>query len=349
MSEKNNSRTRRRASRSAGPPIDEVRNEALSASDPDRSDAVEPGTAVPGSAHVRGEEPDKTDTGVVAGAGGADANTVKVEASAAESAADTVAPSSDTAKADADTVKLSSDTAKSDADTLELSTEAEKADADTVKLSTGMAKKDAGTVEPDANTVKLNTASAQADADTVKLDKASSGAADSNSADDKRPRRSAARILAVAASTILALALVAGAVISVFAVRSTEERDALRAEYIQTARQTVLNLTTIRADTAKEDIDRILTMASGEFKDEFNGRVDPFTEVVKQAKVQSTGEVVEAALESSDDNSARVLVAAKQTVTNAGQEGPQLRYYRFRITVTNSDSGMTASDVEFVA
>lgn len=293
MSEKNNSRTRRRASRSAGPPIDEVRNEALSASDPDRSDAVEPGTAVPGSARVRGEEPDKTDTGVVAGAGGAD--------------------------------------------------------ADTVKLSTGTAKTDAGTVEPDADTVKLNTASAQAEADTVKLDKASSGATDSNSADDKRPRRSAARILAVAASTILALALVAGAVISVFAVRSTEERDALRAEYIQTARQTVLNLTTIRADTAKEDIDRILTMASGEFKDEFNGRVDPFTEVVKQAKVQSTGEVVEAALESSDDNSARVLVAAKQTVTNAGQEGPQLRYYRFRITVTNSDSGMTASDVEFVA
>lgn len=307
MSEKNNSRTRRRASRSAGPPIDEVRNEALSASDPDRGDAVEPGTAVPGSARVRGEEPDKTDTGVVAGAGGADADTVK------------------------------------------LSTEAEKVDADTVKLSTGTAKTDAGTVEPNADTVKLNTASAQADADTVKLDKASSGTADSSSADDKRPRRSAARILAVAASTILALALVAGAVISVFAVRSTEERDALRAEYIQTARQTVLNLTTIRADTAKEDIDRILTMASGEFKDEFNGRVDPFTEVVKQAKVQSTGEVVEAALESSDDNSARVLVAAKQTVTNAGQEGPQLRYYRFRITVTNSDSGMTASDVEFVA
>ncbi len=41
MSEKNNSRTRRRASRSAGPPIDDLRTEALSASDTDRSDAVE--------------------------------------------------------------------------------------------------------------------------------------------------------------------------------------------------------------------------------------------------------------------------------------------------------------------
>ncbi|VFB01071.1 Uncharacterised protein [Nocardia cyriacigeorgica] len=336
MSEKNNSRTRRRASRSAGPPVDEVHNEALSASEPDRSDAVEPGTAVPGSAHVRGQETDKTDTRPVAGAGGADADTVKLEAGATRPAADAVERSAATAKADADTVKLSTGTAKVDADTVRFSADRVQTDADTVKLSAGTVK----------------GASAQSDTDTVKLDKASSGKADdsrsADAADGDRPRR-AVRILAVAASTIVALALVAGAVISVFAVRSTDERDALRAEYIQTARQTVLNLTTIRADTAKEDIDRILTMASGEFKDEFNGRVDPFTEVVKQAKVQSTGEVVEAALESSDDNSARVLVAAKQTVTNAGQEGPQLRYYRFRITVTNSDSGMTASDVEFVA
>lgn len=309
MSEKNNSRTRRRASRSAGPPVDEVRAEALPASDPDRSDAVEPGTAVPGSAHVRGQEPDKPDTGMVAAS------------EAAEGRGDTAASEADRVDADADTVKTGA------------------AEADTVKLSSGAA---------DADTVKLSTATANPDADTVKLDKASPDKGD-HSAEDERPGRSALRILAVAASAIVALALVAGAVISVFAVRSADERDALRAEYIQTARQTVLNLTTIRADTAKEDIDRILTMASGEFKDEFNGRVDPFTEVVKQAKVQSTGEVVEAALESSDDDSARVLVAAKQTVTNAGQEGPQLRYYRFRITVTNSDAGMTASDVEFVA
>lgn len=317
MSETHNSRTRRRASRSAGPPVDETRTEAI-ASDRDRSAAVGPGTAVPGSAHVRGET-DKTDTGASAGADGVEPDAVEAEAKMLKLGADAVEP-------DADTVKLGSGAAKPD--------------ADTVKLGAGDVAQKAESAAADADTAKP-------DVDTVKLDKASAGEADD--ADEKRPRRSAARILAVAASTIVALALVAGAVISVFAVRSAEERDALRAEYIQAARQTVLNLTTIHADTAREDIDRILTMASGEFKDEFNGRVDPFTEVVKQAKVESTGEIVEAALESSDDDSARVLVAAKQTVKNAGQEGPQLRYYRFRITVTNSDSGMTASDVEFVA
>lgn len=162
--------------------------------------------------------------------------------------------------------------------------------------------------------------------------------------------RSWKRTLATVAATVLVLALVAGAVLSVFAVRSTEDRDARRNAYLQTARQTVLNLTTIRADTAKEDIDRILTMASGEFKTEFDGRVDPFTEIVKQAKVVSHGEVVEAAIERDDEDSATVLVAAKQTLTNAGQEEPQQRFYRFRVTVTKGDDGsLKSSDVEFVA
>ncbi|WP_280201459.1 hypothetical protein, partial [Nocardia cyriacigeorgica] len=61
MSEKNNSRTRRRASRSAGPPVDEVRNEALSASDPDRSDAVEAPQGRPGQTQKIGAGPGPND------------------------------------------------------------------------------------------------------------------------------------------------------------------------------------------------------------------------------------------------------------------------------------------------
>ncbi|WP_454194871.1 hypothetical protein [Nocardia sp. Marseille-Q1738] len=161
--------------------------------------------------------------------------------------------------------------------------------------------------------------------------------------------RGIVRILALAASALLVLALVCGATLSVFAMRSAHERDERRAEYLQTARQAIVNLTTIRADSAKQDIDRILSLASGEFKTEFDGRVDPFTSIVQQAKVVSSGEIVEAALESDDDSSARVLVAAKQTLTNAGQAEPQTRYYRFRVTVSRGDSGLTVSDVEFVA
>ncbi|BDT92707.1 hypothetical protein IFM12275_26830 [Nocardia sputorum] len=157
------------------------------------------------------------------------------------------------------------------------------------------------------------------------------------------------RILAMAAAALLVVALVCGATLSALAMRSAHQRDERRAEYVETARQAIVNLTTIRADSAKQDIDRILSLASGEFKTEFDGRVDPFTSIVQQAKVVSSGEIVEAALESDDDRSGRVLVAAKQTLTNAGQAEPQTRYYRFRVTVARGDSGLTVSDVEFVA
>ncbi|MFC8528353.1 hypothetical protein [Nocardia sp. NPDC057227] len=163
------------------------------------------------------------------------------------------------------------------------------------------------------------------------------------------PARSWKRLALTAAAAIAAIAIAASAVLTTLAVRENDARDERRNEYLQTARQTVLNLTTIRADSAREDIDRILSVASGDFKTEFDGRVDPFTDIVQQAKVVSTGEIVEAALERDDENSAQVLVAAKQTLTNAGQAEPQTRYYRFRVTIARGDEGLTASKVEFVA
>ncbi|MET7768020.1 hypothetical protein [Nocardia sp. NPDC005366] len=164
-----------------------------------------------------------------------------------------------------------------------------------------------------------------------------------------KPKRRAWPIAAAVAAALLAVLTVIGAGTVTYLAHEGNQRDDRRAEYLQTARQAVLNLTTIRADSAKEDIDRILSMASGQFKNEFDGRVDPFMSIVQQAKVVSNGEVVDAAIQTDDEDSAQVLVAAKQTLTNAGQAEPQTRYYRFRVTVTRGDSGLTASKVEFVA
>ncbi|APE37963.1 hypothetical protein BOX37_02480 [Nocardia mangyaensis] len=155
-------------------------------------------------------------------------------------------------------------------------------------------------------------------------------------------------VLALAAAIVLVLALVVGAGFAAFTAYSANQDEDLRAQYTETARQAVLNLTTIRAETAKEDIDRILSVASGDFKTEFDGRVDPFMDVVKQANVVSTGEVVESGIVTADDESAQVLVAAKQMVSNNGSPEPQSRQYRFRVTVSNADTGMTVSKVEFV-
>ncbi|WP_433625144.1 hypothetical protein [Nocardia sp. CA-120079] len=156
-------------------------------------------------------------------------------------------------------------------------------------------------------------------------------------------------IAGAAAAAVVAIALVIGTGVFAYNLHTASDRDARRADYVQTAKQAILNLTTIKDDTAKADIDRVLAVASGELKAEYSQRKDAYASVVEQAKVKATGEIIESAIESEDGDSARVLVAAKQTLTNAGMADPQTRYYRFRVTVTRGDNGITASQVEFVA
>lgn len=314
-------RTRRRASRTAGPPpAEDAATEKLEtgAGDPGATAAAE--TVATGKAAGSAEQ---TGTGATK-AGAASAKPAKTEPATAATEAAT----------EKETVGIG---------------EKSTAEPVTEKVTSGEATEGA----------TGSAAAAESPAETVQLVKAGAAteqAGDDSAADGAGTTEAAAsgpswkRIAALTAAAVLVIGLVAAAVVSVFAVQSTQQRDERRAEYVATARQTVLNLTTIRADTAKEDIDRILTMASGEFKTEFDGRVDPFTEIVKQAKVVSTGEVVEAAVERDDANSAVILVAAKQTLTNAGSQEQQQRFYRFRVTVQRADDGtLTASDVKFVA
>ncbi|TQM29032.1 hypothetical protein [Nocardia bhagyanarayanae] len=314
-------RARRRASRSAGPPED-------------ASSVTEKVTERVGAAAVQG-----------AGSAGA-AKGVGAESGATVREADSV--SREVRAERADSVGLTKSVGAESADSVELTKSVGAESADSVGLTKGEAAK-AGS----ADSAKDSDSAGSPSVDLGKSEAAKSAAADSDepddaSADSSRDQLGIGRIVAMAASAVLVLALVAGAVVSTIVARSADAREQRRTEYVQTARQAILNLTTIRADSAKEDIDRILSMASGQFKTEFDGRVDPFLSIVQQAKVVSNGEIVEAALESDADDSAKVLVAAKQTLTNAGQAEPQTRYYRFRVTVTRGDSGLSASNVEFV-
>lgn len=155
---------------------------------------------------------------------------------------------------------------------------------------------------------------------------------------------------AVAVVVLSIMGLIGSGGFAFYHHRQVEQVQARRAEYVQTARQAVLDLTTINDNTAGQDIDRVLSVLSGDLKKDLSQNRDAYQKVVQQIKIKATGQVTEAAIESDDANSARVLVVAKQTLTNAGtNDGPQERNYRFRVTLTRGDKGVTASDVEFVA
>lgn len=165
---------------------------------------------------------------------------------------------------------------------------------------------------------------------------------------EERPHSRPRSSLGWGLTGLLIVALLAATVVLLFDHRSAQERDNRRQAFVDTARQTVLNLTTIHPETAKEDVDRIVAGASGQFLEEFQGREEPFVDVVKAADVTTDGEIIEAGIESETKISANVLVAARTMVTSADQPAPSPRDFRMRVTVSEVDGKLTASKVEFV-
>lgn len=117
--------------------------------------------------------------------------------------------------------------------------------------------------------------------------------------------------------------------------------------YVATARQGAVNLTTINYTQVDTDVQRILDLATGAFRDDFEQRAKPFEEVVKAAQSKSEGTVTDAGLESQRGDSAQVLVAvAVKSRTAGGEEAP--REWRMRIEVRSVGDDAKVSNVVFV-
>jgi Mce-associated membrane protein len=125
------------------------------------------------------------------------------------------------------------------------------------------------------------------------------------------------------------------------------EAQAQRDLFVQTARQGAVNLTTINYSEVDTDVQRILDLATGAFRDDFEQRSKPFIEVVKAAQSKSEGTVTDAGLESQRGDSAQVLVAvAVKSRTAGGEEAP--REWRMRIEVRSVGDDAKVSNVVFV-
>ncbi|OBA61954.1 Mce protein [Mycobacterium sp. 1100029.7] len=125
------------------------------------------------------------------------------------------------------------------------------------------------------------------------------------------------------------------------------QAQAQREQFVQVARQGAVNLTTINYTQVDSDVQRILDLATGTFRDDFEQRAKPFIEVVKAAQSKSEGTVTDAGLESQGGDSAQVLVAvAVKSRTAGGDEAP--REWRMRIEVRSVGNDAKVSNVVFV-
>lgn len=179
-------------------------------------------------------------------------------------------------------------------------------------------------------------------------DKKAVPVSDSAAGEATKTKRSPKSLAIAGIAGVLLVALIAAAVILAVLRYQVQADNEKRQEYVDAAKQAVLNLTTIHPESAQDDVARIIDGSTGEFREDFEGRRDPFVSVVQDSQVKTDGTIVEAAMEKFTDGPSTVLVAAKTTVSSADQPEPADRDFRMRVTVVDEDGTLKASKLEFV-
>jgi Mce-associated membrane protein len=153
-------------------------------------------------------------------------------------------------------------------------------------------------------------------------------------------------VLAALAAAVLALLVVAA--VPAVRVLGGWSRASDRSAAVAAARQETLNLTTVSFRTADRDVRRMLDCATGAFREQFDQRAKPFLDTVREARVESTGSIADAGVESTAADMVTVLVAATAQVSNAAGPGATPRDYRLRLVVRHEAGRWLVADVSFV-
>jgi Mce-associated membrane protein len=203
-------------------------------------------------------------------------------------------------------------------------------------------------VDVDSTADELDAEGAEDIEDAEDIDEAEAEAAQSDA--KRRVPVWVSRIphpIAVGVAIIVALLGVGGWL--GFRVHQDQQVQADRGLYLQVARQTAINLTTINYAEVDADIKRVLDSATGGFHDEFQNRSQPFVEVVKKVQSKTEGTIAEAGLLNYTKDQAQVLVAisVKTSMANAPAD-QEPRRWRMRLTVDKTGDGAKVSNVEFV-
>jgi Mce-associated membrane protein len=160
-----------------------------------------------------------------------------------------------------------------------------------------------------------------------------------------KPVRPAVMSAGLVAATVITTALALWLALGLHEQRETDQR---RQGILAAARQSALNFTSLDYRHYDRDSANVLAGATGEFKKQFTAQTDQLTKLVAQNKSVSEGQVLEAGLVRSDENSARVLVVADSKVTNTAVPEGEARTYRLQLDLVHKDGRWLTSDVEFV-
>jgi Mce-associated membrane protein len=119
-------------------------------------------------------------------------------------------------------------------------------------------------------------------------------------------------------------------------------------QFVDAARAGVTALLSIDHTRAEADVQRVLELSTGAFREDFQRSADDFVKTAVDSKAVTTGTVNAAALDTLEGDSGVVMVAATSEVTNTNGANQDPRPFRISVTVTRDGGTPKMSDVEFV-
>ncbi len=149
-------------------------------------------------------------------------------------------------------------------------------------------------------------------------------------------------------AAIVVVGSLAGSGVILWQHHSASVRKQHSQEFVDTATQAVVALTSIDFNNVKNQVQHIVDNSTGAFRDDFTSRADQFIKVAESSKAVAKGTVSAAAVETTNsaDEAVVLVVGAEQIANAAGNQQP--RSFRFRVTVTRDSGQLKVSKLELV-
>lgn len=163
------------------------------------------------------------------------------------------------------------------------------------------------------------------------------------------PRRRGRWLALVAALLVVVLALATVAVVLGVRLLHAGDRATDRQAATAVAEQVSTELLTLGYQDSTDTVGRLLDSSTGAMRTQLSALSSTLTSLLQQGQVIADGRVTSSAIESIDDDTAVVLVAAEAVVKNTEIPDGQQRAYRIAVTVQHQGDRWLASAVDFVA
>jgi Mce-associated membrane protein len=128
--------------------------------------------------------------------------------------------------------------------------------------------------------------------------------------------------------------------------RDDQERDR---SVLAAGREAAVAFTSYDYRHIGDDLDRVATRSTGEFREQFTKALGALTAAIKKAHGVSEGQVLQAGILRSSNESAVVIAAVDAEITNRETKGPSVRRYRLQITLNLVDEDWLIADIKPVA